>query len=243
MGLSRRPSLDVHNTENGNALFLILIAVALFAALSYAVTQSGRGSGSVSKETLSLDISRFISYTGLVEGAVNRLMIVNNCADSQLSFHYDSDGDGSLETNGEDYYYNASSPTDYSCYVFHPGGGGLTYQDPPAGMGLSNDVRFVGTIPVDGLKNGGSTGDLLIGHRNVTREACIYVNNKFGVTNPSGAPPVTGFTWPFIDTRFTGSFVVAGAHINFPNISGNPTGCFHDNVGNVYYFYHVLIDR
>jgi hypothetical protein len=45
--------------NHGNVLFLILIAVTLFAALPYTVTQSGHESGSLSNEKSLLELSKY----------------------------------------------------------------------------------------------------------------------------------------------------------------------------------------
>ncbi len=66
--------------ENGNVLFIILIAVALFAALSYAVTSSGRGGvDDGSYEKAELDQAELDSYTAAINAARMRLEIVRQC--------------------------------------------------------------------------------------------------------------------------------------------------------------------
>lgn len=65
------------NRQSGNALFLILIAVALFAALSYAITNSGRGGGQgIDKEQLKMEVAVIMNEVERLKSAIMRLRIV-----------------------------------------------------------------------------------------------------------------------------------------------------------------------
>jgi len=68
---------DIKNSPKaGNVLFLILIAVALFAALSYAVTSSSRsGTGGVGEDKAKLAASTLLQYAAGVEQKLLRMTI------------------------------------------------------------------------------------------------------------------------------------------------------------------------
>ena len=65
------------NGQSGNVLFLILIAVALFAALSYIATQSNRSSGGVQNEKEQLVLSEFFNQAMALRSNTARFMITN----------------------------------------------------------------------------------------------------------------------------------------------------------------------
>lgn len=123
-------------TKHGNVLFLILIAVALFAALSYTVTQMGRTPGStIEDEKAKLSQAQIDSYTAQLNQGKSRLELINNCK----SIDYTPPAD---QVAG-----------DKSCHMFHPDGGGVPYID------------FGDTCPSDvilaGLAIGGRCGALV----------------------------------------------------------------------------------
>lgn len=113
---------QAHHAVRGNVLFIILIAVALFGALTAAVTRS---TSTVSPETLTegqakIYASEMMQYAHELEQAVNRLLTLKGCEQTQISF------DENVSTVGT--YDNAGAPSDYHCHVFHVNGGGVSYK-------------------------------------------------------------------------------------------------------------------
>ena len=77
---------DNNAAQEGNVLFLILIAVALFAALSYAVTQSSRSGGGDTSETTLINTAQITQYPASVRTSIIRMLVSGNVAADELLF-------------------------------------------------------------------------------------------------------------------------------------------------------------
>lgn len=182
--------------RKGNALFLILIAVALFAALSYAVTQSGRGSGSVSREQTSLAVSQLMQVASLIQATVNRMIIMGADADD-IKFTALSCNNGDPDENCCVPVGVAEECTTGENCVFAPEGGGLTPPSVPVSV-LGNPASYTAGgvwfcyYPTSSERNdaGGPGTDITFAVDGLTEAACVAINKAAGISGiPAHSPP------------------------------------------------------
>ncbi|MAM34830.1 MAG: hypothetical protein CMH28_07125 [Micavibrio sp.] len=254
-------------SERGNVLFLILIAVVLFAALSYAVTRSTQSSGNINEEEASLAASQITQYATLINQSVIRLKAISGCSDTDISFHYDSNGNGTLETDGSDNYYN-NTVTNNDCYVFHPDGAGLAYIPPKLEWldGVNSAQNHYGEIyftsraciPYVGTGEGpcNSSGDdeeLMMYIPYINQTLCQKLAEKFEVVQPGGAVPIDDTSAWYDNNYFVGTYSNGAKLSNnvgsdtSETINGSFSGCFEGGGGvpasGTYHFYNVVIAR
>lgn len=171
------------NTQKGNVLFLILIAVALFAALSYAVTSSTRNSGGdITKEKTALAIGGIEDLASHLSMTLMRKRISENIQEYEMNY--------------EDKFSNSAhnyACVTLACDLFNAAGGGVS-------NGFSLPAEFVGTAGYGGkfwfrnlsVKSLGDSNqrDFFLLFPDVSKDFCIAYNNHAGVTNPGGIPPI-----------------------------------------------------
>lgn len=180
------------NAERGNILFLILLAVVLFAALSYAVTSSMRGGGkNASSESVQAQAADILSWFSQMDAALMRMQLSGNLKPEQISFSYPR-----LMTDGNtNDYYNNGACTSNTCRVFHVDGGGVALRrfDKYAVPTLSS-----GSAPgwyefqlTQWPQTGTSLNDVTISISGVREALCAEINRQLGIA----AAPFLGGPW------------------------------------------------
>jgi len=244
-------------TERGNALFYILIAVGLLAALTYAVNQSmsGGGGATLTQEQSEVKATEIIEYGNILAQATGQLRL-RGCRIDQLNLDNDHVGG----------YTNPDAPGDNSCDLFHVAGGGVNWRDIPADWLDSNQTAqteygnffFPNDTCVMGVGtnnsadcNGIDDEELLLVIPWVREEVCIAINKLLDITNPSGAPPTENagawdVSWPKFTGSLSGSEEIAEGGTAATSLAGKNAGCFEGNGANTppadsFHFYRVLV--
>jgi hypothetical protein len=220
------------SNESGNVLFLILIAVVLFAALSYAVTQTSR-SGSGTDDGALIDAAQVSQYPASVRTSLIRMMV-----------------DGVQPADME---FNA--PADFAdldnarAGVFHPTGGKATYvlasgdfmesaTQTAWTFNMRNQINLIGLTNGTTVPNAASA-DLIAFLSGITDGLCTKINTDVGITTTPADTDI------ILTNQEDGTAVVydgdtiGGA--GSTALNGQPYGCFTQGGANVYY--HVMVER
>ncbi len=228
------------NRERGNALIYVLIAIALFAALSMTLgrqTDTGEAS-SLSDEKAELYATQLISYAAQAKSAVDQMSFSGTDID---------DLDFALPGSGT---YDAGTMANKTKRVYHPDGGGLlagrlppeatpyTGSDPAAGwyMGRFNNIEWTKTTGTD----------VILVAYGIDERVCASINEK--VKGLSNIPQMGGT----IRNLMIDDVYHTGVNADLTTLPGSPVCadcdnvsslCVEDQAGDIFGFYTVLLDR
>lgn len=221
--------------ERGNALFLILIAVALFAALSYAITQSGRGSGTVDRETVVITAGQVVEQPAAVRTAVTRLIITGVSAASVT-------------------FTGAASASDV--FDTATGGGGATDLPPPkAACNTASNCASWTYLPAASTTTGffimgvGTVATDAIAYlSDVTTSVCKQIQKGLGLsTDIDAAKQKTAAFDPTTGSGAGGVYAAAGSATTIKSsddtLDGQAFSCWENDDSDHNAYYHALIEQ
>ena len=249
------PSASRHTRHRrGSVLFLILLAVALFAALNYAVTSSnGGGTKNASSENQATKASEILNYFSQIDTAIKRMTLTHGIREYEINFFYSG--------NPVNIRHDNTNCLENRCRIFHPDGGGvsprrITNMCRDTSISCSNSGNpgriFLFSIPGAGT----SLPDLVWIYYASDIGLCKQINRNMGLseiinTNVPTENSTTFLYWydpyptgPFPDSTITMSAIpqeagIAGTFCGCPG--GTESGCSAHTWAP--FIFHVLIAR
>ena len=217
------PEYSESKSQRGNALFLILIAVALFAALSYAITQTGRGGGTISQEQAEILASEVTDQAATLRTTVMRMVLTGTPVTS-LDF--------TTPTTGQ------------ADQVFDPAGGDETYEKAPAGTGWpfwnyldARDPTMGWYVLGVGTDTATTGREVLAILAMVPKTVCQQIDKGLGLSTTLAVNGV-----PFDATTPSASAAAPATAWTLDATPGQPFACIK-NVGTINIYYHALVEQ
>ncbi len=229
---------STHRRERGNVLFYVLIAVSLLAALTYAVSQSGRGSVSqIGTEKARLLASGVTDYASTIATAFAQIRL-RGCTLDKINFQNPIIAA----------YDNPDAPADQTCDIFELAGAGISFENPPAEAGTNPVHLFTAEAEVE--QSGSTCGDencteLLIVSGPLNKSICMQINTLLGIENPSDTPPKDNAAFAGM-AKYIGTLsyqTIIGDEVDGAAVKGKSAACIEDTNDNLFYFYKVLAAR
>lgn len=229
--------------QSGNVMFYILIAIALLAALIYAVSQSGRGNLSeITDEKARLLGAEILEYADAVGNATAQLRL-RGIKDTNLCF--DDPGWGNAD-------YDHGGCADNAAKIYHLSGGGVTWKNAPAtAMDSSASPDNLWAIYGDNeIKDMGTTcgaagcADLVLVVDELSANVCTKINFLLGIGGRNDPPPTDTAIGT---TKFIGAYDYAqtiGDEAGGAALAGKTAACFEKTGAPAKYtFFKVLVAR
>ena len=234
------------SNQSGSAIFYILIAIILFAALGFAFSQTMNSSASnLTKEEARVYAQDVISYANRLSRGVQRVMAVGGCSENDISFF--------LTTNTLLAAYEHTPEVDDKCKVFHESGGSITWLTAPEGVNDGSDWIFTGNNRIRDIGSylDGTGNELLAFLPAVDSRVCEQINQILNITKSGDPIPLDDAD--LSTDLFTGEYSTSISRAIYkPSAAyvGKSSACFKTDTidgatpsGDVYYFYHVLVAR
>lgn len=223
--------------QHGFGLFAILLAIALFAALSYAISRIGSGTNNLSAERINIIAAEIIDTGNKISDAAGKLRL-RRINPVNISFE-------NMSVAGY-----VTGCADDECRIFAYDGGGLEWPRPPANANNGENWGFTGNVRITDI--GTDNAELLAVLPNISLDVCTRINVLLGIHDAATAPSSIAAV---AVSKFTGTYNDAGPSvINTAQTLGKKSACLQVTaltgnaidgtpLTNAYTYYHVLLER
>ena len=222
--------------QKGNALFLVLIAILLFAALGVAATKTSTNTPNSDTYEATIEAQRLLKWLSGVKAAVNTMILVKGTTETSISFEdprENQSGAPGDTTNTQNPNSRGEIDEVFADMVNWVDFRYLTLDKSPYRM-LRNPF-FSGSHIAEDIGTG--EADLIFFLTDIDIDLCVAINKLagFGITNS---------TMPTDTTIDVAHFKGAYGTDTLNNIGGKPFGCFlKDAPTNRYFMYFVILER